>query len=56
MLEEFTPQIIRLLNKKSFLISTFSTESRINVLKTAKTGNYQALRQQIDYNGLCGDY
>ena len=52
----FTPQIAKLLNNKSQLISTFSTESKLNILKTAQTGNYQALRQQIDYIGLSGDY
>jgi len=56
MLENCSPQIVRLLESKSFLIKTFSTESKLNILKTAKTGNYQVLRQQIDYTGLCGDY
>ena len=56
MLERFKPQIVRLLESKTNLIATFSTESKLNILKTAETGNYQALKQQISYTGLCGDY
>lgn len=56
MLENLNPQIAKLLTNKSGLISTLSTESKLIILETAKTGNYKALKQKISYIGLGGDY
>ena len=56
MLEQLTPQVQKVIESKAGLINTFSSESKINILKTAQIGNVKALRQQISYTNLCGDY
>jgi hypothetical protein len=56
MFEKLDPKIRKVLNKKEALINSFSTESKINILETAETGNVEALKQQIEYTGLGGDY
>jgi len=50
------PKCKQLLNKKSSLISTFSTESKLNILSMAETGDVKALDQAIEYTNLGGDY
>ena len=56
MNKNFKPEINKVLKRKNNLISTFSTESNLNILVTAEIGNVKALKQQIEYTGLCGDY
>jgi hypothetical protein len=56
MFEKFNPEVKKILISKSSLINNFSTESKLNILQTASTGNVKALRQEIDYINLGGDY
>lgn len=56
MFECFDPKISRLLKKNTSVISGFSTESKVNILELAESGNYRALKQEIEYVGLGGDY
>jgi len=56
MYRNLEPEISKVLERKSNLISTFSTESKLNILSTAKSGNIKALKQQIEYTNLGGDY
>jgi len=56
MFDNFNPEIRKVLKSKNGLIKTFSTESKLNILETAETGNIKALKQQIDYINLGGDY
>ena len=56
MVRNFNPEINKLLERKANLISTFSTESKLNILAAAETGNVEVLKQKIEYTGLGGDY
>lgn len=56
MFEKLDPKISNLLKKKTQIINSFSIESKVNIIKTAETGNYKALKQEIEYIGLGGDY
>jgi hypothetical protein len=56
MFEKFNLEVKKVLINKNSLINDFSTESKLNILRTASTGNVKALRQEIDYINLGGDY
>jgi len=56
MFKKLNPEVINLLNKKQALLNTFSTESKLNILEIAETGNVKILEQEIEYLNLGGDY
>ena len=56
MFEKLNKDVIKVLKKNENLLETFSTETKLNILETAETGNTKALKQEIEYNNLCGDY
>ena len=56
MFENLNPEIRKILESRKVLISSFSTESKLNILETAKTGNLKALKQEIEFVNLGGDY
>ncbi|MCL2115427.1 MAG: hypothetical protein FWH29_04325 [Methanobrevibacter sp.] len=56
MFKNLNPEIKKVIDSKTNLISTFSTGSKLNVLKIAGTGDTKVLKQTIEYIGLGGDY
>ena len=56
MTKNFKPEINKVLECKTNIISTFSTEMKLQILETAESGNVEVLKQQIEYTGLGGDY
>jgi len=56
MVKKLNPEIKKVLNKKQALLNTFSTESKLNILEIAETGNVKILEQEIEYLNLGGDY
>ena len=56
MLEKLNPNVKKVLENKTNLINTFSTESKLKILAIAETGDAKALKQTIEYTNLGGDY
>lgn len=56
MLKNFEPKVKNLLNKKNQLISTVSTEIKLQILEAAESGNVEILKQKIECTYLGGDY
>jgi hypothetical protein len=54
--KNFKPEVNKVLECKTNLINTFSTESKLNILKLAEEGNVKVLNQKIEYTNLGGDY
>jgi hypothetical protein len=47
MVKKFNHEINKVLKRKTNLISTFSTEMKLQILETAESGNVEVLKQQI---------
>jgi hypothetical protein len=56
MSKKFNNDVNMVLERKNSLINSFSTESKLSILKTAEEGNVEVLKQKIEYTCLGGDY
>jgi ribosomal protein L32E len=56
MYRNFNHEVNKVLERKNNLISTFSTKSKLNILKLAEEGNVKVLNKKIEYTCLGGDY